>query len=65
MARGLFSGLVERPPHIALHGDERPVCSSALSGLTLDGFRTQGSASLHPRLRSYAASRLNGSGLEA
>ena len=33
-------------------------------GLTLDSLRTQGSASLHPGLRSYAASRLKCSGLE-
>ena len=35
-----------------------------LPGLTVASFRTQGSASLHPGLRSCAASRLNGSGLE-
>ena len=38
----------------------RPVCSSALSGLAGWGVPTQGCASLHPGLRSCAASRLNG-----
>ena len=36
----------------------------ARAGLTLDDIRTQGSASLHPGLRSCAASRLKDPGLE-
>ena len=40
------------------------VCSYAPSGASLDSLRTQGSASLHPGLRSCAVSRLKCSGLE-
>ena len=57
----LFSGIVERSTRIALLGDDG-------AGLLLRPFRafalrsfTQGCASLHPGLRSCAASRLNGS----
>jgi len=58
----LFWGIVGRSPQTALPGDEG-------AGLLLRPFRacplrgfTQGCASLHPRLRSCAASRLDGSG---
>ena len=59
--RGRRAPCTDGPLHIALLGDEwaglllRPV-----QGLPWT-VRTQGSASLHPGLRSYAASRLNGS----
>ena len=65
MACGLVSGIVESSPHIALRGDERAgLLPRPVRGLPLMVFRPRVPLRFTLGLRSYAASRLNGSGLE-